>query len=346
MIECIAGVVRRQIVPVQRLVALPPDDRARGLEQANADRTRNVLLRARHVGIEVAAVGREPQAVVHQVGVLSGEAVLEPRLLLGEAHALERAVGHVERDGSRSLVQLARLDADQPVLHVIDAPHAVASGDIVHQLDERHAIQALAVDRDGDATLEADLYLTRGVGRVSCGHRPGIRLFWRRDPRVFQVAGLDAASPKVLVDRVRAPRVQVQRDVLLQRVGDLLLARHVPLACRSDDLELGSERRSTDVESHLVVALACATVRDRECLLFLRNTDEVLCDQRATERRREGVHAFVERSSLESGPDVLSNELVADVDDVGALGADLQRTLPRGLEVDLAAEIHGERSYV
>ena len=131
--------------------------------------------------------------------------------------------------------------------------------------------------------------------------------------------------------------------MLLLGVGDLVVAAHAPLPGGSEHLDLRGEGRGTDVEAHLIVALACAAVGDRVGLLLLSDTHQVLHDQRTTQGGRERVDAFVEGTCLERWPDVFGDELVARIENVRANGADIECTLPRTFEVDLASHVHGQR---
>ena len=79
-------------------------------------------------------------------------------------------------------------------------------------------------------------------------------------------------------------------------VVHLLLARlELPLAHRSEHLEVGIERCDAHLEAHLVVALAGAAVRDVLRLVAVRLFDEVLDDDRPAHRREERVLVLVER---------------------------------------------------
>ena len=74
-------------------------------------------------------------------------------------------------------------------------------------------------------------------------------------------------------------------DVVLARVGDLLVAAHLPVADRRDDLQLGRQRRDRAVDAHLVVALAGAAVGDRVAAGLARDVDGDLGDQRPAQAR-------------------------------------------------------------
>ena len=99
---------------------------------------------------------REPQAVVHQLGV----AGLEPGLLVGQVplqgEVLEVGVGHQQGQGPRALVHLPALDADPTVLDHVDAAPAVGTHDPVDLADQPESGMPLPVERHRQPLLEAD----------------------------------------------------------------------------------------------------------------------------------------------------------------------------------------------
>ena len=161
-----------------------------------------------------------------------------------------------QRDPCWRLVDLARLDADEPVLHAVDAPDAVLARKRVEPFDERHRIDRLSIERHRQTAIEADFDVSRVVGSFRRRFRPGINVLRRLDPGVFQHPRLDTASPEVLIDAVRAGLGDVDRDRVLLRVGDLGLAVHLPFPQGRDDLQVWRECLHRDIEPHLVVPLA------------------------------------------------------------------------------------------
>ena len=225
-------------------------------------------------------------------------------------------MGGVQDDGRGRLVDLAALDADQPVLDVVDPADAVRAAQVVQPLDQRHGAQRLAVDRDRDAALEADDDLDR-VGRVGRRHGPRVGVGRRRHPRVLEDAGLARAAPQVDVDGVGGRLRDRDLDAALVRVVDRLVAGQAhPHAHRRHDLEAGVERVDGDVEADLVVALAGAAVGDRVRALLLGDLDQELREQRPGEGGGQRVGALVHRVGLERAPDVLRDERLARVHDV------------------------------
>ena len=112
---------------------------------------------------------------------------------------------------------------------------------------------------------------------------------------------------------------------MLARIGDLLLAAHLPGAHRRDRLQLGRERSDGCLDPDLVVALAGAPVRDRVAATTARVLDGELGDQWAPERGEQRIAAAVQRVGLDSGCYVLARELLARVHHVAVERSELQR---------------------
>src|SRR5581483_10387888 len=108
------------------------------LVDADLDLALDVLAGLLEEGVERLAQLGEPEAVVGELGVLLGEPRLE------EDELLERALRAVEHRRRRLLVDLAHLDADEPVLHGHEAPDAVRAGALVQALEERDRRELLA----------------------------------------------------------------------------------------------------------------------------------------------------------------------------------------------------------
>ena len=116
---------------------------------------------------------------------------------------LELLVRGQDQLGGGHLVEVAHLQPDDPVLHVVDDPHAVAGTELPGQLQQLDQAQPLAVQRHRATTLELDrdvLGLIRRLARV--GHQVE-DVVMRRLPQVLDRAPLAGAPPEVVVDRVR-----------------------------------------------------------------------------------------------------------------------------------------------
>ncbi len=66
-------------------------------------------------------------------------------------------MGGQDHRRSRRLVDVADLQPDDPVLDVVDDADAVAGGDLGDAFDQLDQRQALAVERDRQSALEAQL---------------------------------------------------------------------------------------------------------------------------------------------------------------------------------------------
>ena len=110
------------------------------LVELHPHRARDVLLVRDGEGHQVLVKLAEPEAVVDQVGVGLADQRLEPERLLREGQELELAMRLVQHDGGGRLVDLARLDADQAVLDVVDPADAVLAGELVELVDQLDAV--------------------------------------------------------------------------------------------------------------------------------------------------------------------------------------------------------------
>jgi hypothetical protein len=120
---------------------------------------------------------------------------------------------------------------------------------------------------------------------------------------------------------------------VLLRVRDLLVAAHLPLAHRRDDLQVRREGRDRRLDAHLVVALAGAPVRDRVGVVLMRRVARQLRQQRAAERREQRVPALVAGVGLDRGRHVVPSELLLGVDHQARDGAQVEGLLAHRVEV-------------
>ena len=124
--------------------------------------------------------------------------------------------------------------------------------------------QRLAVDRNRIALLEADPDDGRLVGRVL--RRDGALIDVRRrlDRRVLQHFALRRGVQQIGVDRERRLAALVLGDLDLMLLGELdqIAARlERPFPPGRDHLDVGVERIISELEAHLVVALAGRAMR-------------------------------------------------------------------------------------
>jgi len=81
-------------------------------------------------------------------------------------------MGLEEQDRRGRLIDLPRLDSDQPILEVVDAPDAVFAPDPVQSGDQVDRSDRLAVKRNRQPLLESNLDVSRLVRTVAWIARP------------------------------------------------------------------------------------------------------------------------------------------------------------------------------
>ena len=116
----------------------------------------HVLLGVVDEDVEAALESRVPEALVDEVRPLGLDAALVAVDVALEGEVLELLVRRDQGDRGGRLVDLAALDADQPVLDDVDAADAVLAGEHVELLDGLQRRHRDAVDRRRDALGEGD----------------------------------------------------------------------------------------------------------------------------------------------------------------------------------------------
>ena len=133
---------------------------------------------------------------------------------------------------------------------------------------------------------------------------------------------------------------------MLGGVGEGGVAAHLVLARGADHGEIGRERADRDIEAHLVVALAGATMCDRGRANGASPVDQQLGDQRASEGRRQRVFTLVERVRLEGGEHEVVEEVLLRVDHLDLDGAGLIAARASTLDVRQVAEVHRQAVHL
>ena len=111
-------------------------------------------------------------------------------------------------------------------------------------------------------------------------------------------------------------------DVVLFSVGQQLLAGHqVPLAPWRNHFYARLERIGTQLETHLVVALAGGTVGNGIGAGFVGDFNQTLGNQRAGNGGTQQVLAFVNGVGAEHGEDKITHKFFTQVVDVDFLDA-------------------------
>ena len=72
----------------------------------------------------------EPQPIINKVGILQRHPLFKTQLLFGEGHRFQRFMSGKQYCRRGRLVNLPRLYAHQPILHVVDASHTMLAGQL------------------------------------------------------------------------------------------------------------------------------------------------------------------------------------------------------------------------
>ncbi len=96
--------------------------------QRHPDLAGDVLLRLGDEGVQRPLERGEPQAVVDQLGPALADGPLEAGEVALDGDVLELLVRGDQRDRAGGLVDLAALDADQPVLDHVQPADALGAG--------------------------------------------------------------------------------------------------------------------------------------------------------------------------------------------------------------------------
>src|SRR5258708_3177335 len=176
--------------------------------------------------------------------------------------------------------------------------------------------------------------------------RPGIDLLWRLLPGIFQYAALDAASPQVLVDRIRAGIGYIDRDTMLSSISYLVVTRHAPLTHGRNNFQVRRKRVDRDIEAHLVIALTCTAMGHSHRAFRVGHLDQQPWNQWTCQGRRQGILPLVDRPSLQSGPHKVAHKISTPIDDQAFDRANLLSACSNRRQITIIAYIDGQRNNV
>src|SRR5689334_20264550 len=104
---------------------------------------------------------------------------------------------------------------------------------------------------------------------------------------------------------------------MLLRVLDSVLARHdVPLAPRSNHIEMRRNGLVRQLETYLIISLPCAAMSECVTSGFQGHFGLPLGQQRPRNRRAEKILMFVHAAGAHELPEILGDKLLAHVLDV------------------------------
>jgi hypothetical protein len=340
-----AGRKAREGGVVQGIGRLHARARHRSLPELQADAARHLLLRRVDEGAEGLAKGAEPFALVEGLGEALGDGHLEGEGLPVEAELFELGVGlHDDRTAGR-LVDSPGFHSHNPVLHHVEDAHPVLTAEGVELPDELDSVHLAAVDRDGQALVEADRHVLGLVGRLrrrdaDLEHALELRLVGG----ILEVETLVAYMPEVVVAAVGIGFFHGDRDVPLLEVGDLVLAaRQVPDPPGRDHLHLGGEGLDPELEAHLVVALARASVRDRGGALRDGHLGQALGEQGPGRRGSKQIATLVDGPGFHERPKVVEDEFFLQVLHHKLRGTGCDGLLLEGGPVAFLADVAADR---
>ncbi len=226
----------------------------------------------------------------------------------------------LEHDGAtRRLVAATRLHTDITVFDDVEAADAVGTADAV-QVGQNGCRGFLDTVNGNDVAVAVGEFdvggLVRGVLRRDT---PAPHVLFVLGPGVFQDTAFVGDVQQVGVHRVRRLLLAVALDrdtVLFGVVHQLFAGQQVPLTPWGDDLDARLERVGTQLETHLVVALAGSAMGNGVCAGFVGDFDEALGDQRAGDGSTQQVLTFVDGVGAEHREHEITHEFFAQVVDV------------------------------
>ncbi len=232
----------------------------------------------------------------------------------------------LEHDGAAGgFVAATSLHAHVAVFHDVDTADTVVAAHLVQIGQYLRRGHVLAVDGNDIALTVGQFDVGRGVGGVFRGNAPAPHVFFVLGPGVFQYAAFIRDVQQVGVHGVRGLlAVTLNGDVVLFSVGQQLLAGHqVPLAPWRNHFYARLKRIGTQLETHLVVALAGGTVGDGIGTGFVGNFNQALGDQRTGDGSTQQVLAFINGVGAEHRENKVAHKFFTQVVDVDFL--DTQR---------------------
>src|SRR5579883_861898 len=294
VVECILRCVGGKRLIVQGKWRGARENAQRPLIHLHNDRSAYALLRLIDEGIERLPKRREPEAVIHDVGIIFGKLRLRMSCPLIKCDALELLMCKMKERSSRCFIYLSGFDTHKTILDHIQAANTMSSGSMIKRANQLDAVHSLVVQSNWYTMFEGDRDLLRFIRCCLGRYRTLIRIFRWGYGRIFEHATLDAGTPQVLVDRIGIRFRRLDWNATFCTIRDLFFTRmERPMADGSDDTKVRSKRPNTRIKTDLIVAFTCAAVRDHRALFFSRHFHERLGKQGSAKRRRERIRTFV-----------------------------------------------------
>lgn len=202
MVAGISLIVSSQTVIVEGIGRLSAHYLGVALDKLYSYCAGDVLPRACHIGSQVPTHTCEPQPIVDEVGILSGNPGLETELIFAQHQVLQGLVSFQQDHGGRRLVNLPGFYAQQSIFNMVNPAYAMPAGQVVNLLDKRNRLYLLALKGYRYPLFEANLQIGRRgrcLLRRPCPQEDILRWFV---PGIFEHTTFNAPGPQVLVNGI------------------------------------------------------------------------------------------------------------------------------------------------
>ena len=235
-----------------------------------------------------------------------------------------------QQDGAaRGFIATTALHADIAVFHFVQAADAVLATQGVQVGQHLGGAHAHTVNRHHVAVFVGQLNDLGFVGRFFRTDRQAPHAVVGRVIGVFQDAAFIADVQQVGVHGIGWGSFAlgtVHRNAVLVGVAhEFFAGEQIPFTPGRNDLHIGHQGVSAQLETHLVVAFASRAMADGVGLGFAGDLHQTLGDQGAGNRGAQEVFAFVQCIGAEHGEHKVTHKLFAQVfnEDVAGLDAHL-----------------------
>ena len=249
---------------------------------------------------------------------------------------------------ARRFITATGFHAHVAVFDDIDPTDAVGAGDFVQVLQHLVRLHFLAVDGHDVTFAVGQLDVGRLIRCLLRRHAPAPHIVLGLGPGILQVHALVGNVQQVGIHGVRAfAFFLLNRDAALVAVRQQLLTGiQVPLAPRGDHFDAGLESVGTQLEAHLVVALAGSAVGNGIGTGFVGNLHQALGDQRAGNGGTQQVLPFIDGIGPEHREHVVAHELFAQVLNIDFLDPQRFRLGPCRLHFLALTNVGGESHHL
>ena len=303
-------------------------------------------LGAVHEAIQSILERTKPKALVDEIGPLHLQLPLAAQHIGGQGQAFQFLVGLNQQQKAGRFVDLPGFDPHHTVLDHVETADAMGARQAVGFTDQGHRVQLLTVDRHRIACFKGNLDLFRGIRSRLHRSRHRKHLLRRSHHRVFKGSGFNAAAQQIEIDRVGRLLAHRCGQTKAFAVGDGLLTAHAPLTGWGEHLEVRCQRSDGHIETHLIIALACASMGDSIGTHFPGHFHQALRDQRPRQGRGEGVTAFVKGVGTNRRKGEILDKRLDQISHQRLTGTGIQRFLTNRLQLIALAEISGKGDHI